>query len=506
MIPLVTADEMRDAEQAFVASGGSLSDLMTRAGAQVAARIDSPGLVLILAGPGNNGGDGLATARVLRGRGQEAFVYTYRRDAEKELPSIRSEDDTNLDILRQELDRADVIVDGLLGIGRKRPIEDVLAKVIELVNNIPVARRIAIDIPTGIDADTGEVETVAFRADLTVTLGLGKRGLWSFPAAEYAGEVVIADIGIPQTTVIDQACGLVTWNQIRALLPARGLDWNKGESGTVLVIAGSRDFSGAPSLVAMSAYRAGAGLVSVAVPSSIQHTVAAHGVEPVFVPTSGANGWFTPDTLNAMDQAIEKADSFAIGPGLGTHPETVCFILDALKRFKEVGLKGVVDADALNALAQSETDKACIPQGAVLTPHPGEMSRLLHLTVPEVQRDRFAAVRKAAGEWNATVLLKGTYSLVAAPSQPIAVNPTGGPNLATGGTGDVLTGIISSLIAQKMEPREAAIAGAFLHGAAGDEVRGRFGDAGTVASDLWPLIPQIRRRIQENSWPGGMIT
>lgn len=501
MIPLLTSDEMRAAEETFVERGGNLNALMERAGREVAARIDAGARTLILLGPGNNGGDGLAAARTLTERGQDVSLYSYKREPASEIPSLRTEDDDDLQVLRREVHHSKVLVDGLLGVGRRRPVEGRLAEIISTANEAGSCRRLAIDIPTGVDADTGAVQTLAFKADLTVTLGFAKRGLYGSPGRDYAGKLDIAEIGMSADLSKGSGCRLMTAGDVRPLLPRRSHDWNKGKSGTVLVIAGSYEFSGAPVLTSTAAYRAGAGLVVLAVPERIHGVVASHGAEATFAPIAGSDGWFTQASISSIESALDKADSFAIGPGVGRHPDTVLFVRQILGRLREADLPGVLDADGLNIVAEWDHWWEHVPRHLVITPHPGEMARLMKVGVKDVQNDRFTAAKECAEKWRVVTVLKGSNTIVADPSGLLTVNPTGGPNLGTAGTGDVLTGMIGALLAQGMSARDAASVAVFLHGSAGDYMQQRMGDSGTIASDLWDMIPVVRHRIEQE--PGG---
>jgi NAD(P)H-hydrate epimerase len=497
MIPLVTADEMRAAERRFAERGGDLGRLMELAGTAVAERVTPGRGVLILAGPGNNGGDALVCARQLRDGGNRAVVVPYKREVDEGLAVLAGSDDKSLiQEIRAELGQCDAVVDGLLGTGPRRAIEGILAEILDTVNRAPVAQRIAIDIPTGIDADTGQVDGPAFRATLTVTLGMAKRGLWSFPGAEYAGRVEIVDLGLSEF-VGEVTTFVTTEDDVASMLPTRSPDSNKGKNGRVLVVAGSRDFSGAPALVASAAYRAGAGLVEMAVASRVQDVVAGAILEPIFAHLENSIDHLTEDEVPLISAQVEKAKAFVVGPGLGSHSSTVNFVRQFLQRQADSTIPGVLDADGLNAIAAWESWWDHVPRELVLTPHPGEMARLMDTDVPKIQRNRFEAARSMSLKWGVVVVLKGAHTIVADPSGTTAVNTTGGPNLATAGTGDVLSGTIGGLLAQGMSPREAAIAGVWIHGAAGDSVRDSLGDAGTIASDLTPYIPVERLRITQ---------
>jgi hydroxyethylthiazole kinase-like uncharacterized protein yjeF len=506
MIPLVTADEMRAAERAVIEQGGSMQALMRRAGRSVAARI-APGrrTVLILVGPGNNGGDAIVAAETLLESGANIAVYTYKRKPEDEQLMrvssrlLRVEDDTDFEGLRSLLDSADVVVDGLLGIGRKRPVEDPLAGILSTVNSAHVAHRIAIDIPTGVDADSGAVDSIAFSATSTICLGFAKRGLFQFPGAGYAGEVEVVDLGFTPSQLGELHCGLLQSSDVTKMLPRRTRDWNKGKSGTVLVIAGSAEYSGAPSLVAVAAYRAGAGLVRVATPEAARPIVAARAPEPVFAPTPGSTSHLTPSSVVAVGSAAQKATAFAIGPGMGTEDLTSAFLECVLEDLKKLDLPGVVDADALNCLAKLDNWWSRLPAKTVLTPHPGEMSRLCGVTVEEVERSRISLATQKAATWGVVVLLKGANTVIASPNGDVAISSSNAPNLGTAGTGDVLTGIISGLMAQGLHPYSAAQTGAFVHSMAGERIAAEQGDTGTLASDLWDHIPRVTASLRRQA-------
>jgi len=241
----------------------------------------------------------------------------------------------------------------------------------------------------------------------------------------------------------------------------------------------------------------GAGLVELAVPDGIRAVVAARGPESIFA-CAEKGDWFAPGALSGLETSLHRASSAAIGPGLGTHAETVEFVRRLLDSIKDLDLAAVLDADGLNAVAGWDRWWDHVPEKLVVTPHPGEMARLLHTDVRSVQADRFSAAETASRIWGVTVVLKGSHTVVAEPSGELAVNATGGPNLGVAGTGDVLTGIIAALLAQGLQPWSAARAGVWIHGAAGDELRSRIGDAGTLASDLWDQIPVVRMRLEES--------
>lgn len=501
---VVTAAEMREIEADVVKRGTSLDTLMQRAGTAVAravAQNADAGNVLILVGPGNNGGDGIIATDALARDGREVTVYTFHRNRVEggSADIVAAESDTNLSQLEALMQRSSTIVDALLGIGQNRAPSDDLAAILRCVNGHRPrqARALAVDIPTGVNADTGAVPGEAFRADLTIAMGFLKCGHVVYPGAGYCGETRVEDVGIPPELAESVKVSTPRDADIAAMLPARAHDANKGSGGRLLFVGGSHDFLGAPALCTAAAYRAGAGLVEAAVPESIEHSVAGHVPEDVFRPLSEENGQLGLSALIQIKESLGRATAVVSGPGMGHSENTVRFTAGLLALLGKSQIKGALfDADALNALARLprwwETDVSM-----VLTPHPGEMARLTGLSVSEIQSDRLSIARRFAAEWKKIVVLKGAGTIVAAPSGETVVNTTGGPNLATAGTGDVLSGIVGGLLAQGCDPFVAATAGVYLHGRAGDLLRREHGDIGTVAGDLPPMIPAARRSILE---------
>jgi NAD(P)H-hydrate epimerase len=506
MRKVVSAQEMRAAEKAVMARGQSLQDLIEIAGTAVANAADqlaAGGNILILAGPGNNGNDGLVAAEILRRGGRSVSVYGFRRAGSGvyEGPMTNAEDDRELVALRQLLQSSVVVVDALLGIGQSRPPEGLLASLLDTVRAAQSTERamVAVDIPTGVDADTGAVDGKAFAADVTLCMGFLKRGAVLYPGKELAGDTRVVDLGIPPEVEAALPVSVPDEGDIASMLPARVSDGNKGTYGRLLVIGGSCTFVGAPALVANAAYRAGTGLVELAIPDLIQASVAAHTLEAVYAPLPAEDGHLSIGSLPALEGRWKMASSVAFGPGMGATDETREFTARTLDAIAQAGVKAaVVDADGLNLLAElPEWWRSATP--LILTPHPGEMSRLTRRSVPAIQAARIDTAIHYATRWQKVVVLKGAGTVVAAPDGRASVNTTGSGNLATAGTGDVLTGIIGGLLAQGCSLWDAAVAGVFLHGAAGDVVRARYGDAGTLASDLLTAIPEARRALVQQA-------
>jgi len=448
--PLLTAEETRRAEEAHQ---GSLDELMERAGAAVAelVRRRFPGRVTVVCGQGNNGGDGKVCARILRAAGRDVDVVEGVGD----------------------LGEPDVVVDALLGIGlRDAPREDA-ARMIELVNasGRPV---VAVDVPSGVNASTGEVPGAAVRAAATVTFGAAKVGLAIAPGRFHAGSVHVAPIGLRPR------------EHDHALVPASALldvprkrdASTKYSAGSVLIVGGSRGLTGAPMLAALAAFRADAGYVTVAAPESTLPVLEARLLEAVKWPLpEDAAGRLLRRSLDGILEAAERADVVAIGPGLGRSEGTTELVRLLLEQLE---LPVVLDADAL---WQLEPFARSAP--TVLTPHAGELGRLLDTDSREVDAHRLDAVRRAASIFGSVVLLKGADTLVASPREGVLVCSYGTPALATAGTGDVLTGIVAAFLAKGMEPRLAAATAAVAHGVAAELVEPQ---QGMLASDLFPAL------------------
>ncbi len=457
---------------------------------------------VVLAGKGSNGGDGLVAARHLVARGWRAEVLLLAREDE-----VRGEPRRNLSLAREasvevtpitsmavaaarrHLGGADVIVDALFGTGFTGAPVGLAAQMIE-ATNAAAAAVVAVDLPSGVDADTGAVRGAAVRASTTVTMGLPKIGLLLYPGAAHAGRVYVADIGYPPALLERFRAGAVavTPQMARAALPPRPADGHKGTFGRVLVCAGSVGFTGAPSLCALGALRAGAGLVSLGVGETIYPIVAAHEVEAMPHPLPDADGALSEGAWGRLAELAAEADAVAVGPGLGTGTGVATLV----QRLLAGRVPLVLDADALNVLAGKEEPLARSRAQKILTPHPGEMGRLLGRSTEEVQRDRLGVAREAAARFGAIVVLKGARTVVATPDGSAFIVPAGNPGMATGGMGDVLTGVIAAYLAQKAQPAVAAWLGAYLHGVAGDLVAERLGPAGLLAREVADAIPRAR--------------
>jgi NAD(P)H-hydrate epimerase len=504
---------MRALEQAAVDAGVLLDELMEQAGLAVAQEVwltlgvVAGRRVLVLAGPGNNGGDALVAARHLAEWEADVVVYLFapRDDArvgavrDRDVPVFVASEDRGLASLRTAVDGAEIIVDGVLGTGRSRPIDGVMAELLDIVSaararTLP-PKVMAIDLPTGVDADSGRADPHTLTADATVTFGVAKVGLYTLPGSERAGKVQVVDIGIPKGADAAISTELLSTSWVRERLPDRPAGANKGTFGKALVVAGSRNYLGAARLTAEACYRAGAGLVTIACPASVQAIIAPSIAEATWLPLDDEDGALSDEATNEIVAALAGYDVLVIGPGLSLGGDVSKVVPAVLSRVPANVRGCVVDADGLNALAGTDSWPNSVTSPLILTPHPGEMARLLQSTVGDVQDGRLRAAVDAAVRWRHTVVLKGAHTIVAAADGRAAVSPHANPLLATAGTGDVLAGTIAGLLAQGLEAFEAAACGVYVHALAAEEIGDQYAGRGMLASDLLPAIPQAMRTI-----------
>jgi hydroxyethylthiazole kinase-like uncharacterized protein yjeF len=506
MKPVLTPAEAVDLDRATQALGVPAATLMERAGRAVAqAAVDLLGgaygrRAVVVVGKGNNGGDGLVAARYLDAWGMRVAVVTIevpedlREPAAANLARLRHETAVRIkpaDVLPRELARADVAVDAIFGTGFRGMPEDEWAAAIAELNASPMPV-VAVDIPSGVNGTTGAVDGDAVAAELTVTFGAAKTGAVLLPGAEYAGAVRVADIGFPADLVRTDLF-LTEPADVAAVLPSRDVDTHKRASGVLVIVAGSRDMTGAPRLIAHAAGRVGAGLVIVAVPAAVLPTVQSGLTETVFTGLPGtADGTVAASAVDQVLERLADADALAIGPGLTTNAETAGAIRALVARSP---VPVVLDADGLNAFTGDAAALARREADAVLTPHVGEFGRLTGVKPRDLEADRVGHVRALAREAQAVALLKGSRTLIAEPGGAARVNLTGSPVLATAGSGDVLTGVIGGLLARGVPAFEAAAAGAYLHGLAGT-LAGRALGEGTLAGDVAAHLPEAVARVE----------
>ena len=506
---ILTAEAMREVDRAAIEDLGIPSlVLMENAAIGVVEALGKAfgeaESVAIFCGPGNNGGDGLAVARHLSVRGWEVRVFlgtggrTLSDDAEvqlgicrkAELPVLEITSEERLGLSLEAAAECDVVVDALFGTGLARPLEGLFAQVVDAINHLP-APCVAVDLPSGLSASESQPIGPHVTADLTVTFAAPKVAHVFPPAADAVGEMVVTDLGIPPRLVddVEEDDGdlhLLMGEELADLLPEREPGSHKGDYGHALIVAGSPGKAGAAILAARAAVRAGAGLVTVGVPEPILQTVDLGSIESMTLGLPAvASGQIAEAAVGTVLDDAEGKAVLALGPGLGQEPETQT----AIRRLVlECPLPVVIDADGLNAFTGHAGDLSSRRAETVLTPHPGELGRLLGVSTAQIQEDRVAAARGAAEETGAIVVLKGHLSLVAS-GTAVFVNPTGNPGMATGGSGDVLTGLIAGLIAQGLDALDATVLAVYLHGLAGDLAASRIGEIALAAGDLIEILP-----------------
>ena len=512
---IVTVAEMRQLEaQADRQYGLTSSILMKHAGKSAADLFEAhllphqtmQGLqVLFLIGPGNNGGDGLVMAEHLAQHGALISLYHWK---ERRL-IVRGRQVASAEVtteLESQIRNADYIIDALLGTGTSRPLVDDMRLLLQRVEQERAQRDtvciIALDLPTGINADTGEADPGALHADRTLTLACPKQGFFFFPARDSIGELSVGDIGLPAALERHLQHEMITGRQVYSLLPPRPLNSNKGTFGKVMLFCGSQPYPGSAYLAGVAAARVGAGLITLTVTEKMLPIYASAFHESTFVilPEEGTESF---ERTSALTSRIEGYRALLIGPGLGQSANTREVILEVLEHVRARPVEKrpalVIDADGLNNLSALERWWTLLPEGTVITPHPMEMSRLCQgMNVSGGNIDRLELVRQKAQEWQVNVVLKGSCTIIAEPSGRARINWCGTPVLATAGTGDVLAGMVAGLLAQHMQPFDAASVAVYLHTAAADLVTQEMGmgRVGLLASDLLTRIPRAMTETQ----------
>ncbi|MEQ8173944.1 MAG: NAD(P)H-hydrate dehydratase [Syntrophomonadaceae bacterium] len=513
---IAKVQEMKDIDQKASLDFGIPSIiLMENAGLRTVEAIEDilgscPGKkVSVLSGKGNNGGDGMVVSRHLINAGAQVDTFllgdennltpdaltNYQILKRMQAAVYPLQAESGLDRFMMSILSADLVVDAIYGIGLKGGVNEFESRVVNILNwsRRPV---VAVDIPSGVEADTGKVYGAAVQATHTVTLALPKLGLLLKPGRDYVGTLSVADISIPLPLLNNPGLkhNLIDDKLIKSLLKKREPEGHKGTYGHAMIIGGSPGMSGAVMMSSWAALRCGAGLVTAAVPESLVPVVDSALLEVMAAPLA-QNGdcVISPEALPAIDNLLGTVSVGAVGPGMSRYSEArtiISFIL------QNSGIPLVIDADGLNAL-EGDTDilkNRQVP--LVLTPHPGEMGRLTGRTIEEIQSRRLETARDFAEEHGLTLVLKGHHTVVATPTGEVFINMTGNPGMATAGSGDVLTGIITALIAQGLNPQQAAVAGVYLHGAAGDQAALDKGERGLVATDLIHYLPQVIRRFE----------
>jgi NAD(P)H-hydrate epimerase len=532
VIKLCTVTEIRAAEHVALGDGRTEDELMTSAATGIASLIlkrfgDRIGSAVFLVGPGKNGGDGLVAATILVEVGWTCFIWGFKRDgvagapisglAAERLTWIRERSE-----LQNVMSRADLIVDAVFGIGGKIELPQDVAEVFASAREARVARGTplwAIDVPSGVDADSGEASDSAFHADVTVSIGLPKIGLYRAPAVRYSGDIELVDIGLsaPEATAEDIA--LIDERSVRTLLPRRRQDTHKHDVGWLLVIGGAPNYYGAPRMAAEAAARAGAGMVSMAVPRSLVAPIASAVREVTFLPLPEAEfGGAGERMAQLVSRRLPEFAACLIGPGLGQDepvPEFLSRLFGLRSGSQSIGFgstvdvpqsggfsgRAVIDADGLNFLAKQESWHETLSSAElVLTPHPGELARLTGTSTADILADPWGSARAAADRFQQVVVLKQGFSVVAAPGQPLLIAPRCDPALASAGTGDVLAGTIAGLMAQGLEPRAAAAVGLFIGSRAADLAETHVGTLSLVAGDVIDTLPEAIRQLYDREW------
>jgi hydroxyethylthiazole kinase-like uncharacterized protein yjeF len=524
-VKLATAQDMRKIDELAVQEHGfTIPQLMESAGSAVAKAMEETWGSLrdktigILCGRGNNGGDGLVAARLLKRKKTNVVVVLlgvegtlsgealkqYQKAKAARVPIILLADADGLKPVRVALEECDLLVDAMFGTGLSRPIEGIGRDLIQMVKKLekPI---VAVDIPSGLSADSGAPVGEVLPAQLTVTFGLPKIGFYTPVGSNYGGKVVVDDIGLPPSLLTSPFLKqeLTELSMVEKSLPKYDENTHKGTRGRVVIVAGATGLTGAAALSAYGAQRIGAGLVTVACPESLIPVLSVKLTEPMTAPVPEVAGGFL--SLRAVGRILHlttKVNSIVIGPGIGRHRETGQLLRELLTKLT---VPMVVDADALHLLGGQLDIFKALRAPAVLTPHPGEAAWLLKTTINEVEQNRVKVAKQIAQGYNVTVVLKGRFTVIANPQGEVRINPTGNRGLATGGTGDVLSGIIGGLLAQRLSPFDAATTGVYIHGLAGEKASRKLGPDGLLAGDLLPLLPRLLRQLRENNreplWP-----
>jgi NAD(P)H-hydrate epimerase len=524
---LVTVAEMQRLEREC---GVPVAELMENAGLAVAQEAwlmlgeIAERRILVLVGPGNNGGDGLVAARHLKDWGADVICYllkardesdaVYKSAAERGIPMIVADEADAPKRMTDALGGAELVIDALLGTGRARPIEGPLADVLNHLRDARASRLaprlIAVDLPSGLDADTGAVDEHTVPADETVAFAFSKVGLHLLPGSQYAGKVEVVDIGIPASMAESVQTELLSRRWAQEHLPERPADAHKGTFGSVMVVAGSPSYTGAAYLSTTGSMRVGAGITTLAVGRSIHPILASKLTEATFELLDDKDGELTAQEAYAVLGALKRGyECLLVGPGLGQSGYVQAFMKALVPGLTTEAADGatrslkavIIDADGLNNLAHVAGWPSTLKVPAVLTPHPGEMARLTGLSIAEVQADRLGIARKYAAEWDAIVLLKGAPTIVASPDGRARLNAFTNPGMATGGTGDVLAGAIAGFVAQGVEPFDAACLGLYVSSWAGELVRQEMGSAGMLAGDVANTLPKALKDLRGEGTP-----
>lgn len=512
-----TTSEMKDLDKVAIETYGIPSIvLMENAGRGAAETILNyfDGIidkkVGIFIGKGNNGGDGLVISRYLNQKGVQIQLYLLAPKSrisgdakinldivsKMNIPLVEMTNNEAFNQLKGEMNHLDIIVDGILGIGLTSDVKGFFKDVIEYINRLkkPI---VSVDAPSGLDCDSGWPKGISIEADLTITFGLPKVGQLIYPGLDFVGRLKVIDIGIPNEALINAnlKCHLVTYDMVKGAIKDRAPNSHKGNYGHLLVIAGSVGKTGAAALASLGALRSGAGLVTLGIPESLNLSMEVKLTEVMTKPLPETyEHTFSLEALEQIQALTLKKGAVAMGPGISTHPQTRELIL---RLITELTIPLIIDADAVNALAGYLDILKQAKSQIILTPHPGEMARLLGISTSEVQKDRVGIARAVAREHGVYVVLKGARTIIGDPEGNIYISPTGNPGMATGGMGDVLTGMIGGFIVQGYEVLDACLISVYIHGLAGDLIARDKGGIGMIAMDVVERLPEVIRDIKQ---------
>ena len=516
---ILTSQQMTNIENQAFEHGVSQKTLMEHAGLGIARKIRmllgnlAPNHIFVLVGSGNNGGDGLIAAKYLKMWGAEVTVYlcSNRKGSYPKLATLSNLGveikslfgDSELTDFKCTISKSTVLVDGIMGTGLSRPIQGKLLSIFELIRNTNNQHlySISIDIPSGLNADTGDADAMSIKTDLTLTLGYPKIGLYLNQGPTLTGQVEVLDIGIPKKIIPESKINLTNKHWAKNVIPDRPKNAHKGTFGKTLIIGGSKFYSGAPYLSAIAAARSGVGLVTLAVTSDVQKSISSLTPIPTYLPLSDfSSNTNTNNNIEMILNNITKYKSILIGPGLGTDPDTQFFLQQMLEKKQQLP-PTILDADAINILNQTRGKVwwSNLPRETILTPHLAEFSRLTNLSIDKINSDKMNIALKVASESQTIIVLKGSNTIVALPTGSIFVSPFANPSLATAGTGDVLAGIIAGFLAQGLSIQSASILAVFVHAQAGKYVNCKYGDQGSLANDLLEYIPKSINYIRSHN-------
>ncbi|MFH0786692.1 MAG: NAD(P)H-hydrate dehydratase [Pseudomonadota bacterium] len=510
---LTTARQMKELDrqtiQEFGLPGLVLMENAARGAVQVIlSQYPQARSIAVFCGKGNNGGDGLAMARYFHSLGLKVTIYLtgpktgLKGDAafqvllteKQNIPLVELNEETNLSALKPEVFHSDLLIDALLGTGIEKEVQGLFRNLIAFINKIPIPV-MAVDIPSGLSSDSGRPHGLCIKADLTITFGLPKVGQILFPGCRFVGRLFVVDIGLPSAfwPAPEDRAELLEAGLLSPWLPERDHEGHKGTYGHGLVLAGSKGKTGAAALTCLGALRAGAGLVTLGIPESLNPIMEIKLTEAMTEPLpEGEPGHLGLKALDRIVALLEGKKGLAIGPGLSTSAGTKALVVSLLK--KSITLPMVIDADGLNILAESPEVFPTLSGRAILTPHPGEMSRLTGQPVQEIQANRIQTARSFSRNSGLVVVLKGARTVIADPRGPVYLNPVAHSVLASGGSGDILTGLILGFLSQGLSPIQSACLGVFLHGQAGVWLAGERGGQGILASELLEKIPSLIAR------------